>query len=365
MAWGAVDDGLHCHTKTAKAGLEAMGLWVVCASWANDNLTDGFVPFEIIERYAGSKYKATILSKRLVSCGRPGQAGFWEPVEGGFMMHDFHDFNRSREKILSAREKWKSEKTKYKGKNSTRLSNSSTPESARIPPYPIPIPNSPKSTDTETERRKSTEHGRSTELRDKNPSAPLQAAGQENLPGVKLASTPPTETPSPPRKRREQRVPDENGNQALIAYYCDRWKEQTGSTAFPLVVGKDAGAAARLVKQFGIERAKALVDRFFEDRDPALTRTGYPLSFLQSRINGWIADGTMPEKPEQPNEYRRTQDEFDRVKSEYYAQKATARDVRRAWMAALEAGGDAGGMKPDGWKFYVSPQDAALVEVGT
>lgn len=44
VTWFKVDDGLHGHKKTARAGVAAMGLWVIAGSWSADNLTDGFVP---------------------------------------------------------------------------------------------------------------------------------------------------------------------------------------------------------------------------------------------------------------------------------------------------------------------------------
>lgn len=44
MPWMKVDDNLHAHRKPRKAGVPAMGLWVLAGSWSCDMLSDGFVP---------------------------------------------------------------------------------------------------------------------------------------------------------------------------------------------------------------------------------------------------------------------------------------------------------------------------------
>jgi len=49
MVWFRVDDNLHSHRKTARAG-EAMALWVIAGSWSGAHLTDGFVPDYMVDR---------------------------------------------------------------------------------------------------------------------------------------------------------------------------------------------------------------------------------------------------------------------------------------------------------------------------
>jgi len=43
MPWFKVDDALHSHPKTRKAGLAAMGLWVVAGSFSASYMTSGFI----------------------------------------------------------------------------------------------------------------------------------------------------------------------------------------------------------------------------------------------------------------------------------------------------------------------------------
>lgn len=88
MTWLKVDDKLHDHRKTRKAGKAAMGVWVLSGSWSTDNETDGFIPAEVLPRW-GNKSDAN----RLVS------AGLWheEVVEGeqGWRFHDWSHFQPS------------------------------------------------------------------------------------------------------------------------------------------------------------------------------------------------------------------------------------------------------------------------------
>jgi hypothetical protein len=57
MVWFRVDDGWHKHRKRIRAGLDiegmaAQGLWAAAGSWASDELTDGFVPDDIVDYLA-------------------------------------------------------------------------------------------------------------------------------------------------------------------------------------------------------------------------------------------------------------------------------------------------------------------------
>lgn len=101
MTWFKVDDQLHDHRKVRKLGKDKMpatGLWALCGSWAADNLTDGFIPTEIVRRHDPMlKY-----AKRLVA------VGFWEPAEqdgeDGFQFHDWGDHQPTRREVLGKRE---------------------------------------------------------------------------------------------------------------------------------------------------------------------------------------------------------------------------------------------------------------------
>lgn len=95
MTWFKVCDTLHSHTKTLGVDIGAMGLWVLAASWAADQGTDGFIPAVAVRRLVPIPDDADGLADSLVS------AGLWEPAERngkpGWIFHDWHDYQPSTE----------------------------------------------------------------------------------------------------------------------------------------------------------------------------------------------------------------------------------------------------------------------------
>ncbi|WP_144440176.1 hypothetical protein [Rhodococcus erythropolis] len=58
-------------------GLAAVGLWQLCGTWSSANGRTGFVPDEVVERYAVNQDEVV---QQLV------EAGLWEHMEGGYKM---------------------------------------------------------------------------------------------------------------------------------------------------------------------------------------------------------------------------------------------------------------------------------------
>ncbi|MEV6908000.1 hypothetical protein [Amycolatopsis sp. NPDC051071] len=100
MAWFKVDDSLHSHVKAMRAGVEAMGLWVLAGSWAADQLTDGWVPSYAAQRLAAN---AEVLASRLVA------AGLWHVGsnngEDGWWFHEWCDRQPTRDEVMDRRQK--------------------------------------------------------------------------------------------------------------------------------------------------------------------------------------------------------------------------------------------------------------------
>lgn len=94
MPWFKVDDKLHDHEKTRKAGVPAMGLWALAGSWCMDNLHDGFVPESVPIRWARN-YRT--LAASLV------KAGLWSEAvrngEKGWRFNDWLDYQPSAAKV--------------------------------------------------------------------------------------------------------------------------------------------------------------------------------------------------------------------------------------------------------------------------
>ncbi len=119
MGWIRIDDHFDEHPKLAKVGPIAWGLWLAGLAYCNRNLTDGFIPWAVAQKLAS--FKVVDNTGRLWTlartCGMVGDdidadwvigllvdAGLWEEVEGGFQVHDYLDYQPSRERVLRERE---------------------------------------------------------------------------------------------------------------------------------------------------------------------------------------------------------------------------------------------------------------------
>lgn len=95
MAWFNADDKMHGHPKVRKAGLEAIGLWLVCGTYCTDFLTDGLVP----AWYINSWPKGAKLAKHLVKCD------FWiEAPDGDYQFLSWAEYQRTKAKVMEDRE---------------------------------------------------------------------------------------------------------------------------------------------------------------------------------------------------------------------------------------------------------------------
>jgi hypothetical protein len=101
MTWVKVDDTLHGHPKARRAGLEAMGLWVVAASWSAAYKQDGYVSADFVATWPkGKKLAASLVA-----------VGLWtlDPNGHGWWFHDWLDYQPSAAEIeaerLAARER--------------------------------------------------------------------------------------------------------------------------------------------------------------------------------------------------------------------------------------------------------------------
>lgn len=86
MPWFKVDDQLAFHSKTMLAGNGAMGLWVRAGSWASATLTDGFIPAHMAHAMGEDDQIQQLLT-----------AGMWDETDGGYVFHDWDEFQPSAE----------------------------------------------------------------------------------------------------------------------------------------------------------------------------------------------------------------------------------------------------------------------------
>jgi len=92
VPWFKVDDSFHSHPKVIAAGNEAAGLFIRCGSYAAQHLTDGFIRRDVALLYGSDVLAATLVRTRL-----------WHRARGGWTIHDYLDYNPSREAVENER----------------------------------------------------------------------------------------------------------------------------------------------------------------------------------------------------------------------------------------------------------------------
>lgn len=104
MAWFNADDKMHSHPKPRKAGLEAMGLWLVCGTYCTDYLTDGLVPAWYVDSWPKGKQLAQKLIK----------AGFWTPTEEDYRFLSWDEYQRTKKQVEEDKAKARERKAAWR-----------------------------------------------------------------------------------------------------------------------------------------------------------------------------------------------------------------------------------------------------------
>lgn len=103
IAWFNADDKMHSHPKIRKAGLEAIGLWLVSGTYCTDFLTDGHVPAWFVQSWP----RGQNIAKKLIN------ADLWEPAEGGYQFLSWEEYQRTKTQVLIDRERGRERKRKW------------------------------------------------------------------------------------------------------------------------------------------------------------------------------------------------------------------------------------------------------------
>jgi hypothetical protein len=100
MAWVRIDDQLHAHPKVLHAmstDPTSVGLHLPALSYSAAYLTDGAVDEAFVRQLLVNRRRRERAIDALV------EAGLWLPNGGGWQIHDYLDFNESREHALARR----------------------------------------------------------------------------------------------------------------------------------------------------------------------------------------------------------------------------------------------------------------------
>jgi hypothetical protein len=100
MAWFKVDDGFYSSMKflsiDRKHQAQAAGAWLLCGTWSADKMTDGFVPYAVMDLW---EFEAEAV-EHLVA------VGLWDHDDerNGIQFHDWADYQPTREQLEQKRE---------------------------------------------------------------------------------------------------------------------------------------------------------------------------------------------------------------------------------------------------------------------
>lgn len=107
VTWVHVDDHLHAHPKF-KAAWErepaAVGLYLLALSHSGAYLTNGHVDTEFVSSWIRSARRRERTVGALVGCG------LWTVDGDGWEIHDYLDYNESRDHVLERRRRKRGER---------------------------------------------------------------------------------------------------------------------------------------------------------------------------------------------------------------------------------------------------------------
>jgi hypothetical protein len=103
MGWFAVDDGFDNHPKIRKAGNAAAGLFCRMGSYCSRNATEGVIPGPVARDYGTAPQLRKLIELGMIHPFGHACADCKQPEKGGFVMHDYLQYNRSRKEIETAR----------------------------------------------------------------------------------------------------------------------------------------------------------------------------------------------------------------------------------------------------------------------
>lgn len=131
MTWVRLDEEFADHPKVVQVGPMAMAVHVSALCYCNRYLTDGFIP----------SAKARILFdvpdvdteiKRLVT------ANLWEQIDGGYQVHDYLDYQPSKQTVLETRSK--KQAAGQAGGQARAQATAKADAQAKSKPVPGPVP---------------------------------------------------------------------------------------------------------------------------------------------------------------------------------------------------------------------------------
>lgn len=103
MPFGRLDDKANGNAKLLALTDSAWRMWGCGLIYCQDNLTDGYIPTHAIHAFGVRAKNKDAIAAELCRVMVPNKGPLWHVVKGGFQIHDYLDWNDSKEEILKAR----------------------------------------------------------------------------------------------------------------------------------------------------------------------------------------------------------------------------------------------------------------------
>jgi hypothetical protein len=145
LPWARFDDDLLTNDKYVGVSAEAKLLWHTSIIYCAKNLTDGLVRSPVVlalGRMAGIADVPTIKAELV-------EARLWEDAEGGITVHDYLEYNPTREQVLKDRRANAEDQALWRERHQRSKSGTFAPldkapskalTSDGVSPYPVPVP---------------------------------------------------------------------------------------------------------------------------------------------------------------------------------------------------------------------------------
>ena len=121
MSWFPLEETITDHPKILQAGHKGFALYVAGLCYASKHLTNGFIPMTVVSLLLPDlRAQVAKVAVGLVN------AGLWEEASGGYQVHDYLDYQRSREQVEARRREGAARQRKLQDKRRPAVSNAVT-----------------------------------------------------------------------------------------------------------------------------------------------------------------------------------------------------------------------------------------------
>ena len=160
MPWGRLDDRANANAKLLALSDAAWRMWGGGLIYCQFNLTDGFIPTHAVHTFGVRARNKEAIAQELCVAVVPGKGPCWHRVKGGFQVHDYLDWNESREQVEKDRAVGRNRLERFRKRKLNGVSNALQAAFPTPMETPAGTRSEHLSTSTTTERSKEQERSR-------------------------------------------------------------------------------------------------------------------------------------------------------------------------------------------------------------